>query len=60
MNKILLYLTVFTGLNISAQQIPLNSLYIYNLYQVNPSVVGKDEGAEINMSHRQQWVGLSL
>ncbi len=40
-----------------AQQIPLNTLYSYNNIQINPASAGIDDGIEINLSHRQQWLG---
>jgi type IX secretion system PorP/SprF family membrane protein len=41
-----------------AQQVPLYSQYIMNGFLVNPSIAGRDGYTTINLTVREQWVGL--
>lgn len=42
-----------------AQQAPMYSQYIMNGFLINPSLAGKDGYTTVNVTARQQWVGLS-
>jgi type IX secretion system PorP/SprF family membrane protein len=57
MYRKIIYLFLIAQIGVSAQQIPLNSLYSYNILQINPATAGIDKGIEMNLSHRQQWLG---
>ncbi len=41
-----------------SQQLPQYSQYMHNLYVVNPAAAGMHDHLDINMSFRQQWVGI--
>jgi type IX secretion system PorP/SprF family membrane protein len=43
----------------TAQQVPMYSQYIMNGFLVNPSLAGRDGYTTINLTVREQWVGLS-
>jgi len=49
---------VFIGQISFAQQLPLYSQYLYNKYLINPAVAGSDGYTSINITAREQWVGL--
>jgi len=42
-----------------AQQVPMYSQYIMNGFLVNPSFAGRDGYTTINLTIREQWVGLA-
>jgi type IX secretion system PorP/SprF family membrane protein len=42
-----------------AQQVPMYSQYIMNGFLINPSLAGRDGYTTVNITARQQWVGLS-
>jgi type IX secretion system PorP/SprF family membrane protein len=58
--KRLLYilLLILTCLNLQGQQLPLYSQYLYNKFLINPAVAGSDGYTSINLTGREQWVGL--
>lgn len=61
MKKISLIITLLTvmGLyNVSAQQDPQYTQYMYNMNVVNPAYAGSNEGLTITALYRDQWVGL--
>ncbi len=41
-----------------AQQVPLYSQYIMNGFLINPSVAGRDGYTTVNLTVREQWVGM--
>jgi type IX secretion system PorP/SprF family membrane protein len=41
-----------------AQQVPMYSQYIMNGFLVNPSIAGRDGYSTINLTVREQWVGM--
>src|SRR5512137_880540 len=41
-----------------AQQVPLYSQYIMNGFLVNPSFAGRDGYTTVNLTVREQWVGM--
>ena len=43
-----------------AQQLPLYSQYLYNKFLINPAVAGSDGYTSINLTAREQWVGISM
>jgi type IX secretion system PorP/SprF family membrane protein len=59
--KIIILIVVF-GLvvgDVYAQQVPMYSQYIMNGFLINPSLAGRDGYTSVNVTARQQWVGLS-
>ncbi len=48
---------LFRNLDVSAQQIPISSLFVENPFLFNPAVAGTDKGFKIRMDNRLQWVG---
>ena len=59
--KVLLF-TVISGficLEANAQQEPLYSQYIMNGFLINPSIAGRDGYTTVNLTVREQWVGLA-
>ncbi len=42
-----------------AQQVPMYSQYIMNGFLVNPSFAGRDGYTTVNLTVREQWVGLA-
>jgi len=43
----------------SAQQVPMYSQYVMNGFLINPSFAGRDGYTSVNLTVRQQWVGLA-
>ena len=41
-----------------AQQMALQSQFLFNEYTINPAVAGYDGYTRINLSGREQWLGL--
>ncbi len=50
-------LSCFSGIAV-AQQVPMYSQYIMNGFLINPSVAGRDGYTTINLTVREQWVGM--
>ncbi len=50
-------LSLFYG-SVSAQQVPMYSQYIMNGFLINPSLAGRDGYTTVNLTVREQWVGL--
>jgi type IX secretion system PorP/SprF family membrane protein len=44
---------------VSAQQVPMYSQYIMNGFLVNPSFAGRDGYTTVNLTVREQWVGMA-
>lgn len=59
--KKILLIMAFMSLAVasSAQQLPLFSQYLFNMYLVNPAVAGSDGYSSFNMTAREQWLGYS-
>jgi type IX secretion system PorP/SprF family membrane protein len=49
----------FISLTLLAQQTPMYSQYIMNGFLINPSIAGRDGYTTVNLTVRQDWVGLS-
>lgn len=45
--------------NASAQQYPIFTNYITNSLGFNPAIAGSSECVEVQVTHRQQWVGVA-
>jgi type IX secretion system PorP/SprF family membrane protein len=50
-------LSLFFGTAI-AQQVPMYSQYIMNGFLINPSLAGRDGYTTVNLTVREQWVGM--
>ncbi len=50
-------LSFISGIAI-AQQVPMYSQYIMNGFLINPSVAGRDGYTTVNLTVREQWVGM--
>ncbi|MDZ7738876.1 MAG: type IX secretion system membrane protein PorP/SprF [Bacteroidales bacterium] len=58
--RILLFMAFMTlAVTSSAQQLPLYSQYLFNMYLINPAVAGSDGYTSFNMTAREQWLGYS-
>ena len=42
----------------SAQQVPMYSQYIMNGFLINPSLTGRDGASTVNLTVREQWLGV--
>ncbi|MBK7712905.1 MAG: type IX secretion system membrane protein PorP/SprF [Bacteroidales bacterium] len=42
----------------SAQQVPMYSQYIMNGFLINPSLTGRDGATTVNLTVREQWLGV--
>lgn len=51
-------LSFFSGVAI-AQQVPMYSQYIMNGFLINPSIAGRDGYTTVNLTVREQWVGMA-
>jgi len=45
------------GQTVSAQQIPVSTIFIENPFAFNPAVAGSSNGFKLRMDNRMQWVG---
>lgn len=61
MKKLVFFLFALLGICLStfSQQLPVYSHYFADPYLYNPSFVGSNGYTELNLTHRQQWVGLN-
>ena len=50
---------IICTVNISGQQLPLYSQYLYNKFLLNPAVAGSDGFTSFNITAREQWAGYS-
>ena len=44
--------------NVNAQQLPLYSQYTFNAFLLNPAVAGAEGYNSINLTNREQWLGI--
>jgi type IX secretion system PorP/SprF family membrane protein len=60
MKRRLVYILMMAALQqISiAQQLPIYSQYLFNKYLINPAVAGSDGYTSLNLTGREQWVGI--
>ena len=50
-------LLIFTA-GLKAQQLPLYSQYMFNKFLINPAVAGSDGYTSLNLTAREQWIGI--
>ena len=55
---ILVCIIYLVGTNLSAQQVPMYSQYVMNGFLINPSYAGSDGYTSVNLTAREQWLGL--
>ena len=57
----ILWLSVWAilGWTVSAQQIPISTIFVENPFAFNPAVAGSDNGFKLRMDNRLQWMGFS-
>ena len=55
MRRLLPLFLVFFTFQLSAQQLPLYTQYVFNPYMLNPSMVAYSSRPELNLLYRQQW-----
>lgn len=58
LKRIAIIISLFAGMETSAQQRPYYTQYIMNNYIINPAVAGIENYWDVKASHRLQWVGL--
>ena len=55
----ILILVILTITTIEAQQVPLYSQYMMNGFLLNPAVAGSEGYTAVNITAREQWLGLN-
>ena len=50
---------VLPGFLLEAQQVPMYSQYVMNGFLINPSYAGSDGYTSVNLTAREQWLGLA-
>jgi type IX secretion system PorP/SprF family membrane protein len=58
--KLIIALTIISFIHgaLYAQQVPMYSQYIMNGFLINPSFAGRDGYTTVNLTVREQWVGM--
>ncbi|MFO7755309.1 MAG: type IX secretion system membrane protein PorP/SprF [Bacteroidales bacterium] len=46
------------GISLKAQQVPMYSQYVMNGFLINPSYAGNDGYTTVNLTAREQWLGI--
>lgn len=57
MKNIFLGLAILLSFGAYSQQVQLSAMYPYNTSFINPAEVGIKKGTQLQLGHRQQWVG---
>ena len=55
----LLFVSIFMGSMLQAQQLPQLSQFMINDFAVNPAIAGMNDYYQIKTSIRNQWVGIN-
>ena len=50
---------ILLSASLAAQQVPMYSQYIMNGFLINPSFTGRDGYTTVNLTVREQWVGMA-
>jgi type IX secretion system PorP/SprF family membrane protein len=58
LKQFMIWIGLFAGTAVTAQQRPYYTQYIMNNYIINPAVAGIENYWDVKASHRLQWVGL--
>ena len=58
MNRfVVILISVFWAVSVSAQQIPVSTIFVENPFAFNPAVAGSDNGFKVRLNSRMQWLG---
>ena len=57
-NLVIILLTILFSAQVSGQQDPQYTQYMYNMNIINPAYTGSTEGLAVGALYRSQWVGL--
>jgi len=57
MKNLFLGIIILISFSAFSQQVPISAMYPYNTSFINPAEVGKKKGTQVQLGHRQQWVG---
>ncbi len=52
-----IFLSICFSTDLSAQQLPLYSEYMFNTFEINPAYAGAREAVQITSMYRKQWTG---
>jgi type IX secretion system PorP/SprF family membrane protein len=55
---LIIMLIIISGKTLWAQQLPLFSQYLFNGFLINPAYAGLDGYSAVNLTAREQWVGI--
>ena len=55
--KYIIILILMVSWSVSAQQIPLSTIFVENPFAFNPAVAGSDNGFKARINSRLQWLG---
>ena len=58
MKNLFLGIIILISCSAFSQQLPISAMYPHNASFVNPAEVGTKKGTQIQLVHRQQWLGL--
>ena len=57
MKNLLLVIIILISFSAFSQQLPISAMYPHNTSFVNPAEVGTIKGTQVQLAHRQQWMG---
>ena len=57
MKNLLLGTIILISFSAFSQQLPISAMYPHNTSFVNPAEVGTKKGTQVQLAHRQQWIG---
>jgi type IX secretion system PorP/SprF family membrane protein len=57
MKNLILGIIILLSFSAFSQQVPISAMYPYNTSFINPAEVGTKKGTQVQLGHRQQWVG---
>ena len=58
MKNLILGIIISISFSAFSQQLPISAMYPHNASFVNPAEVGTKKGTQVQLVHRQQWLGL--
>lgn len=57
MKNLFLGTIILISFSAFSQQLPISAMYPHNTSFVNPAEVGTKKGTQVQLAHRQQWIG---
>ena len=57
MKNLFLVIIILISFSAFSQQLPISAMYPHNTSFVNPAEVGTIKGTQVQLAHRQQWMG---